>query len=202
MAYVYKHSRLDTKEVFYIGIGSSENYKRAYSKDSRNKFWHSIVNKCGYAVDILLTDLNWEEACDIEKYLISSIGRRDLGNGVLVNMTDGGDGVFGFKFNEESIKKMSNSQIGRKHSDDTKSKISKSQIGRVFSIESKLRMKEAQKGLNARGVNSKAKLVLDLQTGVYYECLVDATEAKLIKYSKAIDSLRGKSKINYNLIYA
>ena len=31
MAYVYKHTRLDTNEVFYIGIGSQNKYKRAFS---------------------------------------------------------------------------------------------------------------------------------------------------------------------------
>ena len=31
MAYVYKHTRLDNNEIFYIGIGSHlDNYKRAY----------------------------------------------------------------------------------------------------------------------------------------------------------------------------
>lgn len=201
MAYVYRHRRLDTNEAFYIGIGSSEGYKRAYSKDSRNKLWHSIVNKYGYSVDILLTDLTWQEACEIERSLISKIGRRDLKTGSLVNMTEGGDGVLGYNFSDEAIDKMSKAQTGRKHTEETKKKMSKVQKGRTFSEESILKMREAQNGANARGENPKAKIVLDLQTGIYYDCLKDAAEAINVKYQRAVDSMRSRSKQKYGLRY-
>ena len=51
--YIYRHIRLDTDEVFYIGRGTKsktfsktiENeYKRAYSK-KRSSFWENITNK-------------------------------------------------------------------------------------------------------------------------------------------------------------
>ena len=45
MAYIYKHTRNDTNEVFYIGIGSGKTYKRAYKKIGRSKFWNNIVKK-------------------------------------------------------------------------------------------------------------------------------------------------------------
>lgn len=38
MAYVYKHIRKDLNEVFYIGIGSQDKYKRAFSLLKRNSF--------------------------------------------------------------------------------------------------------------------------------------------------------------------
>ena len=38
MAYVYKHTRLDTNEIFYIGIGSDNSFNRAFSKKKRNNF--------------------------------------------------------------------------------------------------------------------------------------------------------------------
>ena len=59
MAVVYKHTRLDTNEIFYIGIGKTE--KRAFSTYSRNKHWHNIVNKAGYTVEILFAGLTWDE---------------------------------------------------------------------------------------------------------------------------------------------
>lgn len=90
MAIVYRHRRLDTNEIFYVGIGKTE--KRAYVKHQRNIIWHRITNKTDYKVEIMCQDLLWEEACDIEKYLIKYYGRRDLGLGTLVNLTDGGDG--------------------------------------------------------------------------------------------------------------
>lgn len=69
MAIVYIHKKKNSNEVFYVGIGEFE--KRAYSKDSRNRWWKFIVNKYDYDVEITHKDLIWEEACVIEKYLIS-----------------------------------------------------------------------------------------------------------------------------------
>lgn len=43
--YLYRHIRLDTNEVFYIGVSCNANYKRAYSKTHRNQFWENIVKK-------------------------------------------------------------------------------------------------------------------------------------------------------------
>jgi ribosomal protein L37AE/L43A len=110
MAIVYKHIRLDTNEVFYIGIGSRK--RRAYSDYKRSKHWHSVVNKVGYKVELLHEDIDWEKACEIEQELIKLYGRKDLGLGTLVNMTDGGDGRFGAKASDETKKKMSQSQKG------------------------------------------------------------------------------------------
>ena len=93
MAYVYRHIRLDKDHVFYVGIGSDDNYDRAYSKDSRNNHWHSIVNKSDYEIEIMLDDLSWEDACKKETEFIKLYGRNDLNEGTLVNMTDGGEGL-------------------------------------------------------------------------------------------------------------
>jgi len=108
--FVYLHKRKDNGEVFYVGIGES---KRPYRKDNRNNYWHNVVNKCGYDVEIIHSNLLWEDACEIEKRLISEYGRKDLGLGPLVNMTDGGDGKVGFVFSEESKKKIGESNKGR-----------------------------------------------------------------------------------------
>ena len=110
MAIVYKHIRLDTNEVFYVGIGSQK--KRAYSTYKRSKFWHSIIEKTDYEVVLIKENVSVEEAYQIEKDLIKFHGRRDLGLGTLVNMTDGGDGRFGSIASEETKRKMSESHIG------------------------------------------------------------------------------------------
>ena len=52
MAYVYMHTRLDTNEVFYIGISSDNNdntYKRAFSKKGRGKFWRDLTKNILYS---------------------------------------------------------------------------------------------------------------------------------------------------------
>lgn len=105
MAYVYTHTRLDNNEIFYVGIGSDilGKYLRAFSKERRSKFWKDITKNREYKVDIIYDDLYWIDACKKEIELISKYGRRDLGRGTLVNLTDGGDGVFGYKHTKESL---------------------------------------------------------------------------------------------------
>jgi len=106
MAYLYRHIRLDTKTPFYIGIGSDENYTRAYDKRSRNRHWSSIVKKANYEVEIVLDNLSWEEACDKEIEFIKLYGRKDLNEGCLCNMTNGGDGMLGVRPSDEKIKRF------------------------------------------------------------------------------------------------
>ena len=62
MAIVYRHRRLDTNEIFYVGIGKAET--RAHNKsNNRSLFWKNIVNKTNYSVEIIARDISWEEAC-------------------------------------------------------------------------------------------------------------------------------------------
>lgn len=94
---LYRHLK-PNGEVFYIGIGS---IYRANDKYRRSKFWKSIVSKYGYEVQILKNDLDLEEAIELEKILIAYYGRRDLKQGTLVNMTDGGEGVKGLVITDD-----------------------------------------------------------------------------------------------------
>jgi hypothetical protein len=158
MAIVYEHLRNDTNEVFYVGIG--ENEKRAYSKYNRNPYWHNIVNKHGYTINIIHTDISWKYACEIEKELIAKYGRKNLGLGNLVNCTDGGEGILGLVHSEETRQRISEAKKGEKHhmfgknlSEETKQKISESikgekhhMFGKNLSEETRQRISEAQKG--------------------------------------------------------
>lgn len=114
MAYIYRHIRLDSNKPFYIGIGEDlpKNiglYKRAYEVVNRNKFWVNITNKTDYKIDILLDNLTWKEACEKEIEFISLYGRKDLKKGLLVNLTDGGEGKKGVKDSLETKTKKSTS---------------------------------------------------------------------------------------------
>jgi hypothetical protein len=119
MAIVYQHRRKDNNEVFYIGIGKTIN--RAYSY-GRNPHWNQIADNVGYEIDILINGCSWNDACEIEKGLIKEYGRKDLGLGSLVNMTDGGDGasfpgeknpMFGKRLPQSSIERGKQKQKGR-----------------------------------------------------------------------------------------
>jgi len=104
MAIVYQHRKNSDNTVFYVGIGKQE--KRAYEKYGRGSHWDRVVTKYGYNVEITHRGINWEEAKSIEKYLISFYGRIDLGNGVLVNKTDGGDGTLNHITTQETRIKL------------------------------------------------------------------------------------------------
>jgi hypothetical protein len=118
MAIVYRHRRLDNNTIFYIGIGVNE--KRAYQKRSRNSLWQNIVLKTDYKVEIIAENINYEEAKELEIFLISLYGRRDLNNGILCNMTAGGDGNTDMSIDVKN--KISTSLIGLKQSEQTKLK--------------------------------------------------------------------------------
>lgn len=106
-SYVYLHTRLDTNQVFYVGIGSSENYKRAFQKQKRSEYWGRIAKKYGFSVTIVLDELTWKEAGSWEKYLIDLYGRNQLNKGPLCNMTDGGDGTIGRIMSDKERKRIS-----------------------------------------------------------------------------------------------
>ena len=86
MAFVYRHIRLDNGNPFYIGIGKSE--ARAYSTKGRSKFWQRIVDKCGYEVEILFDNLDYEQAKLKEQEFISLYGRANTCNGLLCNLQE------------------------------------------------------------------------------------------------------------------
>lgn len=149
MYYIYRHIRLDKNEVFYIGIGSDKKYRRAYSNKYRNIYWQNIVNKTNYEVEIILDNLEKEYCIKKEIEFIEIYGRKDLEFGTLVNMTNGGEGIDGFKHSDESKKKISEFQKKKIFSNETKEKISKSKLGikrgNIHNEESKRKISEYQK---------------------------------------------------------
>lgn len=147
--YVYRHIRLDTGLPFYIGKGSGN---RANNMAKRSKHHQNIVKKHGVRVEIILKYLTEEEAFCKEKYFIKLYGRKDLGVGYLVNMTDGGEGISGFRYTVEERAKISSRQIGKKTSDKTKVKMSKAQMGKKLSDKHKIKISKAicRKIINCR----------------------------------------------------
>jgi hypothetical protein len=172
---VYLHKRNDNDEIFYIGIGIKN---RPYSKHSRNRYWYHIVKKYGYSVEIIYDGLNWESACIIEIMLIEKYGRKDLGLGPLVNLTNGGDGTFGLKnpflssMNQKYPKKgEKNGMFGKKHNDDSKNRMKQSHsgvknhfYGKSHTSESKNKISKSKKGKKGRSgeEHSQCRLTWDI----------------------------------------
>lgn len=112
--YLYRHVRLDTNEVFYIGIGTKpkefvsqkREYARAYTKGNRNTLWKRITNKTSYKVEILLESNDREFLEEKEIEFIALYGRKNLRLGTLSNLNDGGGKATGKVYTREEILRM------------------------------------------------------------------------------------------------
>jgi hypothetical protein len=140
-AFVYCHARLDTDAVFYVGKGTK---RRVNERRGRSAYWNNIVNKAGGFRSIVLAE-NLEEtaALDLERDLIQKMrlcGYR------LCNITDGGEGVSGYKHSPElknylQQKSIGNkSRTGQKATAQERQKISLAQIGKIHSEQTKKKM--------------------------------------------------------------
>ena len=171
--FLYRHIRLDTNKPFYIGIGTKpkkfsshfSEYKRAYAKKSRNSHWKNIVGKVGYKVEIIMESDNKDLVIENEKYFITLYGRKDLGTGILVNMTAGGEGTDSAIVSEETRKKRSQAMMGennpmygktgekstfygKSHSEETRKRLSELNKGKTHSEETRKKMSDSTKGKN------------------------------------------------------
>ena len=99
--YLYLHTRLDSNDVFYIGIGTKYNhdkdYTRAKSKGGRNHVWQGIANKHDYKITIIEESDDYQNIKTLEIKLINQYGRIITNQGTLANFTGGGDGMLGFR---------------------------------------------------------------------------------------------------------
>lgn len=135
--YVYGHYTQDTDVLFYIGKGSG---RRSEAKDNRSRFWHNIVKKHGFTSRVLAKFDTEAEALRYEIEAIGFFGRRDLGVGPLINMTDGGEGITGAKLvrSAEYLEKQSARQKGRIFSPETRAKMSAAAKNRTAETRKKL----------------------------------------------------------------
>lgn len=137
----------------YVGKGTG---KRAYVRGS-----HHLHPPKDKALILIFPQDSEADAIESEKELIWLFGRKDIGTGILRNMTDGGDGSSGYRHTNAALQKMSaikkgkrpESLIGYRHSDETRKKMSEShkgkpnhQLGRKASEETRRKQSNAHKG--------------------------------------------------------
>jgi hypothetical protein len=207
MAYVYRHIRLDNGNPFYIGIGKNES--RAYSTKGRSKFWQKIVDKCGYEVEILFDDLDYEQAKLKEQEFISLYGRANTCNGLLCNLTDGGDGSLGYKPTKEALLKISNTSKGRikskeqiekwknnmdfTKSDETKEKIRQSLLNKLHTEE---RKKNQSKSHIGKKLSDETKMKLSIANkGKKKPPISDETQKKMsTSRNKYVQSIKSQKR--------
>lgn len=167
--YVYQLRVEDEPLPFYVGKGKDGRaYEHLKDGDDINPFKKRKIRKAQrqnkqILVEFIKTDLIEDDAFLWEVFYIAEFGRRDLGLGPLTNLTDGGEGMSGFKFSDESLQRLKTrwdrfehpkGMLGKKHSPEVVAGIKarlaenhpKGMLGKKHSEEAKARWSEQRRG--------------------------------------------------------
>jgi len=198
--YVYIHTRDDTGEIFYVGIGINN---RAYNLDKRNRFWNRIIAKTTYTIKIVFNKLTHKEALHKEIRLIKLIGRSNLGTGSLCNLTNGGEGCLGYKATKETRDKLRFAGLHRKTSPETKQKLKNNAIKRGLSSDRLSKMYEGRKlkgGWETVASLKRTQVICNKTNRVFHSIKDAAQHLNVNKHSLAA-MLRGVRKNKTSLRY-
>jgi len=197
--YVYVLIDPITKVPFYVGKGYGDRDRSHIQETSRgviphgNKHLYYKIKKIlsnGKHVIIERLEVNLQEDISFlrEAFYIKKWGRKDLGLGPLLNLTDGGEGQSGWIPDKAYKERMSvatsgenNGMFGKKHSDETKQKMREKASKRLFTPSMRKTWSEVKKG----NKNS------------FYGKHHSEETKKRIRYWAAKNAIRGKANSAY-----
>lgn len=136
--YIYAYIRSEDSKTskagtpYYIGKGRGD---RAWKKTKRDKVLPPKDSTNIVVMECKLTEIG---SLSLERFYIRWYGRKDNGTGILLNKTDGGDGLSGGTPWNKGKKGI--------YSEDHLRKISETSKNRVFSKECRERMSRKRKG--------------------------------------------------------
>jgi group I intron endonuclease len=169
------------------------------SLNERERYWqdfYNVLGKKGLNCLLVSTDSLQRVLSDEMKLKISN-------------------SLTGFRHDEESRAKISKGLTGRPVSEETRRKLSESNKNKHQSPETALKISAALKGRkipkeviekrskSQSGANHyKAKVIVNTQNGVFYDCITKAAECYGIKRSTLNNFLTGHRKNKTHLAYA
>jgi hypothetical protein len=142
--YTYAYLREDGTP-YYIGKGKAGRIT--------NNLHRIAIPKEKERIIYLKKNLTDEEARKHEIYMIAILGRKDLGTGILRNMTNGGEGCAGRRLSDETKKKLSEAHKGRKKSEAHRKALSEAAKKKIFTNEHRKNMSLGLKGIMAKEKN-------------------------------------------------
>jgi hypothetical protein len=138
-----KHGKVDSP--YYVGKGKG---MRAYSKEHRVRPPKDMTR-----ILFVAKNLSEVEAHQLETLLIYLHGRIDKETGTLRNLTDGGEGQHGAKWDPKIIEKRASKLRGRPRpcfSEQWKANLSASHLGMKASQETRTKMSQMRQGKSLR----------------------------------------------------
>lgn len=187
--YVYCHINRKTNKPFYYGKGSGN---RTTFKWGRPQIWIDAA-KDGYDAVILFSGLTESEAYEKEKSVIKAA---KLAGEPIINITDGGRGISGYKHTKETLERHSAFMLKNSHNRGTKHSpeiIAKMRAARLknnpmWNPETIEKMRKTRTGQPAH--NRMA--VIDLRSGFMWDSINEAAFVYGIKPGTLSKRLRAK----------
>ena len=120
---------------FYVGKGCG---KRAKSTSMRSADFAAVYSTGGCTVEIVDEFILESQAHGLEVELIEKYGRREFG-GLLVNKTDGGEGIVGLTHSKTTRARLREANLGKKLTPEHRAKIGAGNAGKTISSDHRSR---------------------------------------------------------------
>jgi len=123
----------------------------------KTQYWHNVVAKAGGFVPVVVASGLDEELALLAE--VELIAKHKAQGGVLVNLTDGGEGMSGYLWPKEAIHLRAEKQRGqlrpsvgdklrgRQKSEEHRRALSEAKIGKLASEETRAKMSATRKGM-------------------------------------------------------